>query len=439
MSGPRSVSSRTAIRRPLNVRRAVALAAASVTGRLPGFLIPVLVAAVFGAAGQTDAYFVVYNAVLLVGGTLAQAVDVSIVPFAARRLLMAGGNPSHFLSRTSGRVLLVALAAWLVIVPTLLLASAGLGRAVGLYGLSFMPLVLCWSWASVYSGALVAQGRIAHATTSLGLRGLGGLLGLALAPAGGGLWAVALGLGAGELARALWLRHSLFAAHELVTTGAEFTPTGSFRRALAPLVVAGAAVTGVPVLEKLFALSLGPGAASHLEYATRVLVIPAVLFDGAIAPHFLSTWSQLRATDGRPPSRREIGAALGTALMAAAPLAVLLAVMAPQVIALLLHHGRFSDSDASAVVLLLRLMALGFTGGMCALVVERAYLASERNTLLAFLSTTRAAIRLLMIALLLRAWGIRAFPLAYAAGEWAYLLLLWTFLPNHAETPGAGR
>ena len=61
-------------------RRTAWLTTASVTGRLPGFLIPVLVAAVFGAGSQTDAYFLAYSAVLLLGGTLAQSVEVSIVP-----------------------------------------------------------------------------------------------------------------------------------------------------------------------------------------------------------------------------------------------------------------------------------------------------------------------------------------------------------------------
>lgn len=419
--------------RPLSVRRATMLAMVSVAGRVPGFLIPVLVAAVFGAAGQTDAYFIVYNAVLLVGGTLGQAVDVSIVPFAARRLLMVGGEPGSFLARTSWRVVLVAAAAWLVIVPLLLLASTGFGRAVTVYGLAFMLLVLCWSWASVYSGALVAEGRIAHATASLGWRGLGGLLGLALAPSGGGLWAVAIGLGVGELARVVWLRHTLFSNREHVAAGREFTPTGSFGHALVMMVASGAAVSAVPVLEKILALPLGSGAASHLEYATRLLVIPAVLFDGAIAPHFLSAWSQLRATDGRPPTRREVAVALATALIVAGPLAVILAVFAPEIVGLLLHHGRFTQSDATSVVALLRILALGFTGSMGALVAERAYLATQRNALLAALSTTRAVVRLITIGILLNSIGILAFPTAYAAGEWAYLFLLWSFLPRQVE------
>ena len=434
MRAPQNAVSPASPRQGLGVGRVTGLAAASVAGRVPGFLIPILVAAVFGAGGQTDAYFVVYNAVLLVGGTLGQAVDVSIVPFAARRLLMTGGQPAAFLAKTSRRVLLGAGVAWLAIVPILLAASRSFGGAVALYGVAFMPLVLCWTWASVYSGTLVAQGRIAEATASLAWRGIGGLIGLALAPAGAGLWAVGCGLGAGELVRVLWLRRRAFVNAELLQTHASFTPGGSFGRALVPILVAGAAVTAVPVLEKVLALGLGAGAASHLEYATRLLVVPAVLFDGAIAPHFLSAWSQLRATDGRALSRHEIGSALGIAFLTAAPLAGAVWLFAPEVVSVLLHHGRFTALDAASVVALLRLMALAFAGNMCALVTERAYLATQRNTLLATLSLARAGVRLLGIALLLGSAGIRAFPIAYALSEWTYLLVLWSFLPRRPDT-----
>ena len=58
------------------------------------------------------------------------------------------------------------------------------------------------------------------------------------------------------------------------------------------MTIAGIAGTLAPVIEKLLAVRLGPGSASHLEYATRVLIIPAVLFDGALAPLLLSRWSR---------------------------------------------------------------------------------------------------------------------------------------------------
>src|SRR6266568_4325245 len=62
-------------------RHALYLAAVSGAARGPGFVIPLLIATVFGAGARTDAYFLVYSAVLLVGGTLGQGIEVAIVPF----------------------------------------------------------------------------------------------------------------------------------------------------------------------------------------------------------------------------------------------------------------------------------------------------------------------------------------------------------------------
>src|SRR2546425_10386147 len=191
----------------LSARRTSLLAVISVIGRAPGFLIPVLVAAVFGAGSQTDAYFIAYGAVLLIGGTLAQGVEVSIVPFAAREMLGSEGNAPAFLRSIALKVMAAGLALWVLTFPVLFFVSgASLRVGVIRYAACFTLLVVMWGWAAVYAGASVSRGRIGTATGSMLWRGAGGLLGLALAPIGAGLWGVGLGLGIGELCRAVWLR-----------------------------------------------------------------------------------------------------------------------------------------------------------------------------------------------------------------------------------------
>ena len=63
--------------------RALYLAFISAVARVPGFLIPLLIAAVFGAGQETDAYFLAYGAVFLTGGTLAQGIESAIVHFSS--------------------------------------------------------------------------------------------------------------------------------------------------------------------------------------------------------------------------------------------------------------------------------------------------------------------------------------------------------------------
>lgn len=406
-------------------RRVLGLAGISALARIPGFLIPVLVGAAFGAGLYTDAYFLAYGAVLLVGGTLGQSIEGAIVPFAAREFAGAGGSAFAFFGRTGSRVTLVAGLVWLGVAPLVVLAApAALRGDVARYVACFTPLLLLWGAASVYAGALVAHGDIAAATGSLLWRGAGGLAGLGLAPVGGGLAGVALGLGAGELCRLWWLRRRAGAKASWAGAAPAAAALGSFPHAAAALAFAGVAMAAVPVVEKLIATSLGPGSVSHLEYATRLLIIPAVLFDGALAPTLLARWSRAVAAEGRALSGSDVFRPLGKGLVLAAVCAGAMAALAPVVVSVLLEHGRFTADDAEVVARLLRVLCLGFVANMGAILVERAFLAAARNRVLAGLSLLRAALRVVTALSLLSSYGILAFGVGYAVAEWCYFAVL---------------
>lgn len=395
------------------------LAGVSAAARAPGFLIPVIVGAVFGAGPSTDAYFLAYGAVLLVGGTLGQSVEVSIVPFAAHAL--AQGEDRGFFDRKALKVALGAGGLWTLVVPVLLLLTGSLRGAVFGFALSFLPLAVMWGAAAVYGGGLVSQGRIAASTGSMLWRGAGGLAGFALAPAGGGLWAVAIGLGAGEAVRLVWVRRLLFSRTGLGGHGPDVVLASSFRGAAGSMVVAGITGTAVPMVEKLLAASLGAGAVSHLEYAVRLLMVPAVLFDGALAPLLLSRLSREQAVQGAAPSLRRAAAAVVTGGGVAVAVAAGLALLAPFIVTVVLAHGRFDAADVEVVSRILRWLSIGFAAAMTSLLVERIYLATARNRTIALLNAPRGGIRLLVVILLLPSQGLLAFPLGYAAGEVCYL------------------
>lgn len=399
--------------------RALWLAAVSAGARAPGFLIPLVVGAVFGAGAATDAYFIAYGAVLLVGGTLGQSVEVSIVPFAARAL--AGAEPDRrFLDRKALRTGVAAAAMWVVVVPLLALVSPALAPRLWGYGGCFTLLTVGWAAAAVYAGALVSQARIGSASASLLWRGGGGALGFALAPAGAGLWSVALGLGVGEWARVWWLRRSVLGLRTRVGTTAGDS-LGAFRWAAAAIAFAGLAGSGVPVVEKLLATGLGSGAASYLEYAVRLLMVPAVLFDGALGPLLLSRLAHEAAVQGRPVTLRSAASAVMTGAAVALTVAAALALAAGPLVRLLLVHGRFTLADADQVVAVLRLMSVGFVFAMTSLLVERLFLARARTRAVALLSLPRGGLRLATALLLLPHLGLMAFPVGYISGEVAYL------------------
>jgi putative peptidoglycan lipid II flippase len=404
------------------------LATVSALGRLPAFLVPLLIATAFGAGVATDAYFIAYGAALFLGGTLAQGLEYAIVPFVGREVRRSGGAPRIYLDSAARGAALIAVGVCVFGTPLLgLLVTSNLRLGVVRYSACFALFVVAWCGAAVFGGAHVSQWRIATATGSMLWRGGGALLGFAVAPLGGGLAAVAFGLGAGEILRLFWLRSKLFSALP-ISDGVAAPHLSPLGRAAAAQVAASAAIGVVPVVERLLAISVGIGAVSHLEYAMRLLVVPGVLFEGALAPLLLARWSHEITTEGRVPPRRDVLRIVRNGLALAVVFGVLLALFARPMVAVLLHRGRFTGEDAEAVAVLLRILALGFVATMGALLTERLYLAATRNRLLAQLSVARAVIRVVTAVALLKSRGLIAFAIGYTVADWCYLAALVTLV-----------
>ncbi len=404
-------------------RHALYLAFISAAARAPGFLVPLVIATAFGAGPSTDAYFLVYSAVLLVGGTLGQGVEVAIVPFAARVLRETGAGLSDYLRRAAWCAIAGAGLVWAIAVIALALGAPSSLRAdVVRYAATFGPLALLWCASGVYSGALISQWEIASAMGSMLWRGAGALLGLSLWPFGGGLGAVAAGLGLGEVCRLWWLHRTI--ARRIPPPVHTAVPLSPFLKAATAQVLAGAAGSLVPVIERVLAGTLGSGTISHLEYASRLLIIPTLFFDGGLGPLLLARWSNDLADAGSVTGWRDIARPVGKGVLLAAACALPLVMFAPQFVLLVLRHGKFTADDAAAVASLLRVLAVGFVASMGALLLERFYLAGARNRTLAALSLVRAGVRVALVLGFLASRRLIAFGIGYAGAETLYLLLL---------------
>lgn len=382
-----------------------------------------LIAATFGAGRDTDAYFLSYAAALAIGGVISQAVEVAIVPFAARELGAGRAAATRFLDSTASRIAGTAAIVWLLAMAvSWTVARPDVRPSVLRYGACFAPLVVAWCASATYSGGLISRDAIGRATGSMMGRGVGGVIALILMPRSVGLAAVAIGLGVGEIARAFWMRKELVSL--VPSEGVRSAGTQPFATAATAQLAAVAANGMAPLGERIMAASLGAGAVSHLEYASRLLVVPQLVFDGALSPLLLSRWSRAAALDGRPPAARDVLAEVSRGIVLAGVIASLVWFTGSFWVRLLLHHGEFGDRDAQIVTTLLRALSIGFIASMGAVLLERFFMATAQNWTLAALSVVRLATRLGVAFATVASLGLMAFTVGFAAAECVYLGLL---------------
>ena len=416
--------------------RVARLAALSAFAKGPGFLIPIVLAAFFGASRTTDEYFLAYAALLFVGGSIGQALEAAVVPFAATAMQQGPALARQRLgtfARGAGQVgllgaLVGAFALWAGMSATDT-AAASRQNAVLHFAL-LAPACAGWAVSGVYSGALVAALRLERSAAANAFRGGGALIGAVFAGATGILYFLPLGLSFGEVARAVWLRHSWnavtqdYPALSARRDDAGVGSLGTFRRAATAQVAAQGMLAATPLIERLIAGSIVVAGVSRLEYGLRLLMVCAVLFDGGIAPWLLARWSRQRATRGFGARWDEVGGTLLTAAAISGTMAATFAVLAPVVVQVLLMHGRFTEVDGIVVTSLIRWYTVGFAANMVALCAERALLATARNRRFFELGVIRAVTRVAVVLLLTERFGLYVFPLAYAISEGVYLLAL---------------
>jgi len=411
-------------------RRVARLTAIASLAKAPGFLIPLVVGAFFGAGRETDAYFIAYGGLLLIVGAVAQPVEGAVVSFAAKAIAAGRTSAEGLVAASLRRGLLfgtiaVSLGAIVLLGGVVLSARAGLRAAdvLLLYAL-LAPAGVCWCVAGYLSGFLVAGWELEIAAFANAFRGLGALAGAVMGAAIHALWPVALGLSAGEAARALWLKHRARCLVRSLPEGASSPDLVGFDSAAAYQMTAQGLQTGEAVIERFLVAALMVGAVSQLEYATRLISVVTIVFDGGVAPWLLARWSDANARLVLKMDWHGVLRPLAWAVVVAIAVGAAIPLGAGLGVRLLLGHTALTSGDLGVVTSLLRWLSIGYVLNMVGLCLEKLLLAQARNRTLALLSGVRAGTRLTLVATLRASLGLGAVPAAYAVTECVFLACL---------------
>jgi putative peptidoglycan lipid II flippase len=191
----------------------------------------------------------------------------------------------------------------------------------------------------------------------------------------------------------------------------------------------GLAATQVNLfVNTLVATSQGTGAVSWLTYASRLLYLPIGLFGVSIGTAVLPAVSRQAATDDAAGIRATLSRGLAMMLVVNVPASAGLIALSTPIVRLLFERGHFLPADTEATAAAVRLYAWGLVGYSTARITSPAFYALGRSGIPVLVSIGTIALNLVLSIVFMRSMGFRGLALstslaAIANGFWLVWLL----------------
>ena len=418
-------------RRRVVLRGTVITTAAVGLGTLLGLARDLLMAGLYGANGQTDAFLVAWTlpetaVPLLIDG----AMTLLMVPIFSRALRERGergpdADPATDPVRAAVAATMPRLVAALVVVAALVAATApwlvtalAPGLADPSLGVAAMRVIAVSVVFVGIAGYLVAAlrshlvyGPPAMITVVMNV----GIIGvMVLAHRQLGVLAAVLGAVLGS-ALMVAVQAPAFVRRVGLPRRAVRAGGGVAFAALLPIAVYILARQGQVFVERFVASWLAPGTISHLNYVQKIAQVPATLALTLAVVTFPQLARQVVAGRAGEAHRRTV---LDVQIIGAVVLAAtaFLAAFAPEVVGVLFERGAFTLADTAATASILRVYVWGLLGQALLDIVCRS-LFSERATRVPAVAMVLGVLATGALAVLgAPVWGATAIAAANAVG-----------------------
>ncbi len=427
-------------------RSAGVIGSATMTSRLLGLVRDQVMAFLFGAGDQMDAYNVAFRVPNLVRDLFAEgAMSAAFVPTFTRTLTAGDRNAAWRLGSLVVTVLVaatgaVALLGMLFAGPIVTAFAGSYAEVPGKLELTvqltrvMFPFLMMVAVAAAFMGMLNALHRffipalspaafnVGSILCTLGLFPLMPTLGL---PA---IMAPAIGVLVGGIGQAAvqWpaLHREGFRYRPIV----DFSDPG-LRQILVLMGpgVAGLAAVQINLLVTTFlAAREGTGAVTWLGFAFRTMYLPIGLFGVSIATAALPTLSRHAARDDKPEMRKTISHSFRQMLMLNVPATVGLVVLSEAIIGLIFEHGLFTSADTAATAAALACYAPGLIGYSAVKIAAPSFYARRDSRTPVLVSVLSVAVNLVLSLTLVRVIGFKGLALSTAlAALFNASLLVW--------------
>ncbi len=424
------------------LRTSTVVTALNIFSRGIGFLVPILIAALFGVSWQTDAYYLASIIPLFVVQVLGVALSAVFVPVLVEQKVQSPDAVSETVGAAAVFLFLFSLATILllaVFVPWLFpLLTKGTSQdtvelAVQLT-MAMLPLLLLSTLVGLMSAVLNTHKKFIGPVLAPGIRGAV-LVGVALISyRQWGIYAIVLGMLIGELATLLVLTGLVYAAgvRFKLTWTMPRTVKRTMRLAL-PMIIGIVALLLNPIIDRLMAAPLGEGSVSTLTYAGRVTMIPVALLGAGYFVVLLSHWSEIAARGNLDELRLQLKKAVRVVLFIILPISIYLFMMRVPVIRLLFGRGAFTEEAVAATADLLGILALGLVPYILIITLNRVYLAMQDTKIPMLLGLANAFANFILNILLISLLGLAGIALSTTITYFGIFLLASVILRKRLQ------
>jgi len=196
----------------------------------------------------------------------------------------------------------------------------------------------------------------------------------------------------------------------------------------------GLAATQVNLfVNTLLATGQGTGAVSWLSYAFRLMYLPIGLFGVSIATATLPAVSRHAAVGDREGIRHTVAQAIGMMLVLNVPAMFGLIALSEPIVRLLFERGRFRPSDTAATAAALRFYAIGLTGYATARIASPVFYALGRSRVPVVVSVATITLNVALNIVLVRVLGFRGLALGTSIAMMANGAMLLVLLHRHLD------
>ena len=201
-------------------------------------------------------------------------------------------------------------------------------------------------------------------------------------------------------------------------------------RLMAPSVIGLSAVQFNVFINTYFATLCGQGAVSWLAYAFRLMYVPLGLFGVALQVAILPIASRQTARGDFTALKETYTSCLLMGSSLALPSAMGLIVLSKPIVRLIFEHGRFTPVDTSNTAVALALFSLGLLAYALTKVSVPVFYALGRPKIPMFGSFISVGVNLLVVSLTVKVLNFRAIAVATSLGLTMQALFLIFFLSS---------